>query len=119
MRYSTTGSSHWQNSQPLVRSRNGDVIALGHNGNLVNTTELRDELVRQGVKFAGTTDTEVITALIAHEAEGDLLGAVRTAVAQDPRRLLGDRHERRRRWSASATPTACVRSAWATTRATR
>ena len=82
VRYSTTGSSHWQNSQPLVRSRNGDVIALGHNGNLVNTTELRDELVRQGVKFAGTTDTEVITALIAHEAEGDLLGAVRTAVAK-------------------------------------
>ena len=82
VRYSTTGASHWQNSQPLVRSRNGDVIALGHNGNLVNTTELRDELVRQGVKFSGTTDTEVITALIAHEAEGDLLGAVRTAVSK-------------------------------------
>jgi amidophosphoribosyltransferase len=82
VRYSTTGSSHWQNSQPLVRSRNGDVIALGHNGNLVNTTTLRDELSREGVKFAGTTDTEVITALIAHEAEGDLLGAVRTAVSK-------------------------------------
>jgi amidophosphoribosyltransferase len=82
VRYSTTGSSHWQNSQPLVRSRNGDVIALGHNGNLVNTTELRDELVAQGVKFSGTTDTEVITALIAHDAKGDLLGAVRTAVSK-------------------------------------
>ena len=82
VRYSTTGSTHWQNSQPLVRSRNGDVIALGHNGNLVNTTELRDELRSQGVKFAGTTDTEVITALIAHEAEGDLLGAVRKAVSK-------------------------------------
>ncbi|MGE5228854.1 MAG: amidophosphoribosyltransferase, partial [Deltaproteobacteria bacterium] len=82
VRYSTTGASHWQNSQPLVRSRNGDVIALGHNGNLVNTTELRDELLAQGVKFSGTTDTEVITALIAHEAEGDLLGAVRTAVSK-------------------------------------
>jgi amidophosphoribosyltransferase len=82
VRYSTTGSTHWQNSQPLVRSRNGDVIALGHNGNLVNTGELRDELMREGVKFSGTTDTEVITALIAHEAEGDLLGAVRTAVTK-------------------------------------
>jgi len=82
VRYSTTGSSHWQNSQPLVRSRNGDVIALGHNGNLVNTTALRDELIAQGVKFSGTTDTEVITALIAHEAQGDLLGAVRTAVSK-------------------------------------
>jgi amidophosphoribosyltransferase len=82
VRYSTTGASHWQNSQPLVRARNGDVIALGHNGNLVNTTALRDELVAEGVRFTGTTDTEVITALIAHEAEGDLLGAVRTAVAK-------------------------------------
>lgn len=82
VRYSTTGSSHWQNSQPLVRSRNGDVIALGHNGNLVNTTELRDELIAQGVRFSGSTDTEVITALIAHEAQGDLLGAVRTAVSK-------------------------------------
>ena len=82
VRYSTTGASHWQNSQPLVRSRNGDVIALGHNGNLVNTTRLRDELRHQGVKFSGSTDTEVITALIAHEAEGDLLGAVRTAVSK-------------------------------------
>ena len=82
VRYSTTGASHWQNSQPLVRSRNGDVIALGHNGNLVNTTELRDELVAQGVKFSGTTDTEVITALIAHESEGDLLEGVRTAVSK-------------------------------------
>jgi amidophosphoribosyltransferase len=82
VRYSTTGATHWQNSQPLVRSRNGDVIALGHNGNLVNTTSLRDELLADGVRFTGTTDTEVITALIAHEAEGDLLGAVRTAVAK-------------------------------------
>ncbi|HOT23786.1 MAG TPA: amidophosphoribosyltransferase [Thermoleophilia bacterium] len=82
VRYSTTGAPHWQNSQPLVRSRNGDVVALGHNGNLVNTTELRDDLVRQGVKFSGTTDTEVITALIAHEAQTDLLEAVRTAVSK-------------------------------------
>ncbi len=82
VRYSTTGATAWQNSQPLVRARNGGVVALGHNGNLVNTTALRDELVAEGVRFTGTTDTEVITALIAHEAEGDLLGAVRTAVAK-------------------------------------
>jgi amidophosphoribosyltransferase len=82
VRYSTTGSTQWQNSQPFFRPRNGDGIALGHNGNLVNTTELRDELVRQGVHFSGTTDTEVITALIAHEGEGDLLAATRTAVSK-------------------------------------
>lgn len=82
VRYSTTGASHWRNSQPLVRHRNGGVIALGHNGNLVNTDALRAELMAQGVKFAGGSDTEVITALIAHEADGDLMGAVRTAVSK-------------------------------------
>ena len=82
VRYSTTGASHWRNSQPLVRHRNGGVIALGHNGNLVNTDALREELMAQGVKFAGGSDTEVITALIAHESDGDLMGAVRTAVSK-------------------------------------
>jgi amidophosphoribosyltransferase len=79
-RYSTTGSTVWQNSQPFVRRRNGGTIALGHNGNLVNTTELRDELRKQGVKFSSSTDTEVITALIASEAPHDLLAAVHAAV---------------------------------------
>jgi len=82
VRYSTTGATHWQNSQPLVRQRNGGTIALGHNGNLVNTAELRAELRADGVRFKGSTDTEVITALIAHESEGDLPAAVRTAVAK-------------------------------------
>lgn len=82
VRYSTTGSTHWQNSQPLVRSRGGSAIALGHNGNLVNTTELREELVRQGVRFNSATDTEVITALIANQDTGDMLTAVRETVAK-------------------------------------
>jgi amidophosphoribosyltransferase len=80
VRYSTTGSTAWQNAQPFVRRRNGGTIALGHNGNLVNTTALRDELRAQGVKFSSSTDTEVITALIAHESQGDLQAAVRAAV---------------------------------------
>ncbi len=82
VRYSTTGSTQWQNSQPLVRARNGSVIALGHNGNLVNTTQLREELLAAGVRFSSATDTEVITALIANEADGDLMAAVRTAVSR-------------------------------------
>ncbi len=45
-RYSTTGSATWQNSQPIVRHRRGRTVALGHNGNLTNTAELRDELRR-------------------------------------------------------------------------
>ena len=43
-RYSTTGSAHWMNSQPIVAHRPGRTVALGHNGNLTNTNELRAEL---------------------------------------------------------------------------
>src|ERR671922_189590 len=64
-RYSTTGSSHWTNSQPLVHHGSARTVALGHNGNLVNAAELRDELAADGVKLKTTSDTEVIAALIA------------------------------------------------------
>ena len=77
-RYSTTGSSHWTNSQPLVHHGGARTVALGHNGNLVNAAELRDELARDGVKLKTTSDTEVIAALIANDpaplAEGTLFG---------------------------------------------
>ena len=46
-RYSTTGSTHWANAQPLIQRGHGRTVALGHNGNLVNATELRE----QGVKL--------------------------------------------------------------------
>jgi amidophosphoribosyltransferase len=66
-RYSTTGSTHWTNSQPIVHHGRARTVALGHNGNLVNATELRDELRADGVKLATTSDTEVIAALIAND----------------------------------------------------
>ena len=43
-RYSTTGSTHWANAQPLIQRGHGRTVALGHNGNLVNAAELREEL---------------------------------------------------------------------------
>src|SRR3546814_6031074 len=43
-RYSTTGASTWQNAQPVTREAAGHQVALGHNGNLVNTMELAEEL---------------------------------------------------------------------------
>lgn len=74
-RYSTTGSSVWQNAQPTFRSTATGHIALGHNGNLVNTHELRrllqemrDELgTLPGTEdtSAASTDTEILTALLA------------------------------------------------------
>ncbi|MEM9925428.1 MAG: amidophosphoribosyltransferase [Cyanobacteria bacterium P01_D01_bin.50] len=79
-RYSTTGSSHRANAQPaVVETRLGE-IALAHNGNLVNTTQLRDELLKKSCNLTTTTDSEMIALAIAEEInEGaELLeGAIR------------------------------------------
>src|SRR3954447_7346177 len=66
-RYSTTGSSAWENAQPLLHHGSARTIALGHNGNLVNASELRDEIEETGTRLATTSDTEVIAALIADD----------------------------------------------------
>ena len=71
-RYSTTGSTVWQNAQPVVRHGHGHTIALGHNGNLTNTVELRDQLQSDGVRLHSSSDTEAIAALIAQHPSGDL-----------------------------------------------
>lgn len=64
-RYSTTGSNNLQNAQPIL-SRSGPVeLALGHNGNIINAFELREELKQSGCSFASTTDSEVIAHLLA------------------------------------------------------
>ena len=66
-RYSTTGSSHVANAQPaVVKTRLGD-IALAHNGNLVNTTQLREELLKKSFNLTSTTDSEMIALAIAEE----------------------------------------------------
>jgi amidophosphoribosyltransferase len=74
VRYSTTGSNAWENSQPVQRSQgtNGSSreVALAHNGNLINAVELHDELSERGVTFSSTSDSEIVAALIAtHPAE--------------------------------------------------
>ena len=66
-RYSTTGAVHWANAQPVVQHGSARTVALGHNGNLVNTTELRAELDELGVKLRTTSDTEVIAAFLAND----------------------------------------------------
>jgi amidophosphoribosyltransferase len=83
-RYSTTGSSGWANAQPLVQHGRHRTIALGHNGNLVNADALRDELRAEGATLRGTSDSEVIAALIAN-ADAPLEEAVAGAM----RRLDG------------------------------
>jgi len=80
-RYSTTGSSQWSNAQPLVQHGRARIVALGHNGNLVNATALRDELNAAGVTLRATSDSEVIAALIAND-EAPLEQAVANTMAQ-------------------------------------
>ena len=74
VRYSTTGSNAWENSQPVQRAAgsggNRRELALAHNGNLINAVELHSELRAEGVEFASTSDSEIIAALIAsHRAD--------------------------------------------------
>jgi amidophosphoribosyltransferase len=66
-RYSTTGANRWANAQPLIHHGRVRTIALGHNGNLVNVEELREELEEDGVRLGSGSDTEVIAALIARD----------------------------------------------------
>ncbi|HVQ21969.1 MAG TPA: amidophosphoribosyltransferase, partial [Candidatus Saccharimonadia bacterium] len=75
-RYSTTGSSTWANAQPTFRTTAaGTGLALGHNGNLVNSAELGAELHRETGASGGdagmgsTTDSDVITGLLANRPD--------------------------------------------------
>jgi amidophosphoribosyltransferase len=68
VRYSTTGASNIKNAQPFTASHRGKCISVAHNGNLVNTRELRDALEAKGAIFQSTMDTEVVLHLLAHAA---------------------------------------------------
>jgi amidophosphoribosyltransferase len=69
-RYSTAGSTSIENAQPVLARFKGGHIALAHNGNLINATELRRELEDHGSIFASTMDSEVIVHRLARAAEG-------------------------------------------------
>ncbi len=75
-RYSTTGSSHWENAQPIYKAFQEGSIALAHNGNLTNTKELRGKLSKNGQRFRSTSDSEVIASLIASFADKGAEGAI-------------------------------------------
>jgi len=81
VRYSTTGASNWGNAQPIYKPARGAGLALGHNGNLVNTADLAAEA---GV-LAGTigSDSELVGQLLHAEivaTGGDLVDALRTVL---------------------------------------
>ena len=116
-RYSTTGSTQWANAQPLIQRGRGRTVALGHNGNLVNATELREELAAEGVTLEHD---------LRHRADrgadrqrpGAARGRRRRRDGAARRRVLVRRALRGQARSASATGTASGRSASAARTAT-
>ncbi len=82
-RYSTTGASTWQNAQPTFRPTDDGSIALGHNGNLINTHELQEMVaalpglpgeleLNRTLEHSSTSDTALVTALLAHHPDTSL-----------------------------------------------
>ena len=100
-RYSTTGSTVWENAQPTFRLGPRRAIAIGHNGNLVNTRQLLDQLHGGRARLPASTDTELLTALLADEPAADTVDALikvlprvrgaYTLVVLDERRVIGVR----------------------------
>jgi len=75
-RYSTSGESSLRNAQPLLTSLRGRGFSIAHNGNLVNSQELRRELEANGSLFRSSLDSEVIVHLVARSKSKDTLAMV-------------------------------------------
>jgi amidophosphoribosyltransferase len=78
-RYSTTGSTTWDNAQPSFKTDGERSIALGHNGNLVNTAELAE---RAGWRSRATTDSDLVTTMLARESGDGLEEAAMRVLPQ-------------------------------------
>jgi amidophosphoribosyltransferase len=86
VRYPTTGRASIENSQPLLVKYRDGAIAVAHNGNLVNSSQLREQLEQSGDVFSSSSDTEVIAHLLVRElARYDLPDAIRAVM----RKLVG------------------------------
>lgn len=79
-RYSTTGSTLPENAGPMSADSNIGPIVVAHNGNIVNAVELRGELEAEGARFATSTDTEVLTQIIARSPGDTIVEKVKSAM---------------------------------------
>jgi len=84
-RYSTTGSSHLRNAQPLTVDCMRGQIAVAHNGNLTNAAQLRDALESRGLVFQTSVDSEIIIMMLAQPS----IGGVENTLMQTFRHLEG------------------------------
>jgi amidophosphoribosyltransferase len=82
VRYSTSGGNRLVNAQPLTSELLNGPIALAHNGNIVNATELKNELKKSGSIFQATTDTEILLHLLARNPSNDLILALKDSLSQ-------------------------------------
>lgn len=80
VRYSTTGSSNLTNAQPILCDYRRGWLAVAHNGNLINTQELRSELESKGSIFRTTTDSEILIHLLARSPQKDFLKALQESL---------------------------------------
>ncbi len=81
-RYSTTGDSALLNAQPIRVDSTKGLIAIAHNGNLINLGNMRARLEREGAFFQTTSDSEIIVQLIAHSSAGTLVDAIADSLRQ-------------------------------------
>ncbi len=79
VRYSTTGASQLLNAQPVVFTGKCGKMAVAHNGNLINTKQLRDKLISENAVFQTTIDSEVIAVLINSLSDGDIITGIKRA----------------------------------------
>lgn len=82
VRYSTTGDGGIQNIQPLSAHLNFGEIAIAHNGNLTNTEEIKQKLIKQGCLFQSSTDTEIILHLIAISKKIHIIDKIKEALQE-------------------------------------
>lgn len=81
-RYSTAGSSCIENAQPFRVECKFGSVAIAHNGNLTNATQLRKQLQDKGATFKSSSDTEVLLQLIAFSKQKTLLDAIKQAISE-------------------------------------
>ncbi|OPX83673.1 MAG: Amidophosphoribosyltransferase precursor [Pelotomaculum sp. PtaB.Bin104] len=82
VRYSTTGTNNRLNAQPFVFHTSRGMLALAHNGNLTNISQLRSFLFSAGSAFQSTTDSEIIVNLIARHSKESLVEAIKQSMEE-------------------------------------